>query len=97
MPRLDLVSFNKRITNTIVLLVNRHGGEIHGSWFQIADLIQTEMGGVFDDDDVHRMREHIMEVGLEHLTANSPVVFFSMSDPRAPLNLVDRRLVYDVE
>lgn len=95
MTRLDLVSFNRRITNCIVLLVNRHGGEIHGSWFQIADLIQTEMGGVIDDADVEMMKWHLMEVGLEHLTENSPVVFFRMPCPMGVLNLVDRSLVYD--
>lgn len=96
MTRLDLVSFNRRITNTIVLLVNRHGGEVHGSWFEIADLIQTEMGGVIEDEDVHMMKNHIMAVGLEHLTEGSPVVFFRMPDPRGQLNIVDRELVYDV-
>jgi len=92
----DMTNFNRRIQNAIVLLVNRHGGEIHGSWFEIADLIQSEMGGVIDDEDVHLMRRHLQAVGLEHLTEGSPVAFFRMPCAGAELNLVDRRLL-DVE
>lgn len=92
----DMTNFNRRIQNCIVLLVNRHGGEIHGSWFQIAELIQDEMGGIIDDEDVQLMKDHIMAVGLEHLTEGSPVVFFKMNCPMGALNLVDRKLVYDV-
>lgn len=90
----DLSNFNRRIQNVIVLLINRHGGEIHGSWFEIADLIQMELGGVVDDEDTHMMRRHLQAVGFDHLTANSAVVYFH--NGRDPINLVDRSLVYEV-
>ena len=91
----DMTNFNRRIQNSIVLLVSRHGGEIHGSWFEIADFIQSEMSGVLDDDCVHRMKAHLMAVGLDCLTANSPVVFFKTPDHMAPLNLILRELVHE--
>ena len=95
MPINDMTSFNRRIQNCIALVVNRHGGEIHGSWFQIADVIQMELGGVIDDECVHQMRRHLMAVGLDHHTANSPVVFFRGDG--GEINLVDRTLVYTTD
>lgn len=90
-------NFNRMIANSIVLAV-RHSeqGEVHGSWPVIADKILCELNGYGDHGDiVDRMQQHLIAVGLDYLTANSPVVFFrSMS---GELNLVAKELVENVE
>lgn len=91
----NMSSFNRCIQNAVVLLVARHGGEFHGSWFQVADLIQMEVGGVIDDECTHQMRRHLQAVTLDYIVAGSPVVFFKSRN--GDLNLVDEGLVYYVE
>lgn len=90
-------NFNRMITNSIVLAV-RHSeqGEVHGSWPVIADRILCELNGYCDHDEiVGRMQAHLIAVGLDYLTAGSPVVFFrSMT---GELNLVAKELVENVE
>lgn len=76
MTAIELSNFNRRILNSLLIVVRQNQGAVFGSWFQVADLIQSEMGGVTDDDDVHRMRRHLMAIGFEHLTANSPLAYF---------------------
>lgn len=88
-------NFNRMITNSIVLAV-RHSeqGEVHGSWPVIADRILCELNGYDDHDEiVDRMQQHLMAVGLDYLTAGSPVAFFRGDG--GELNLVSRELVYD--
>lgn len=85
--------FNREILNSICILVRQsEQGEIHGSWPVIADKILCEMMGHDDHDEiVDRMQRHLLAVGLDYLTAGSPVVFFrSMT---GELNLVSRELV----
>ncbi|WP_332820469.1 hypothetical protein [Pseudomonas sp.] len=76
MTAIELTNFNRRILNSLLIVVRQNQGAIFGSWFQVADLIQTEMGGVTDDEDVHRMRRHLMAVGFDHLTEGSPLAYF---------------------
>jgi len=85
-------NFNRMITNSIVLAVRfSETGEVHGSWPVIADKILCELNGYDDHDEVlGKMQQHLMAVGLDHLTANSPVVFFRGDG--GELNLVLREL-----
>lgn len=83
--------FNRCIQNAVVLLVARHGGEIHGSWFQVSDLIQMEVGGVIDDECAHQMRRHLMAVTMDYIVAGSPVVFFKSRN--GDLHLVAKELI----
>lgn len=89
--------FNRQILSSICILVRQsEQGEIHGSWPVIADKILCELMGYDDHDGVaDRMQRHLIAVGLQHITANSPVVFFrSMT---GELNLVARELIENVE
>lgn len=76
MTALGLTLFNRRILNSLQIVVRQNRGAIFGSWFQIADVIQTELGGVTDDDDVHRMRRHLMAITFDHLVEGSDLVYF---------------------
>ena len=90
-----LTTFEKQIVNAICILVRQNEGEIHGDWFAIADRIACEIGFCESTEIVEKMQAKLMEIGLEVLTAGSPVVFFrSMT---GELNLVDRECVYNVE
>lgn len=76
MTAIELTLFNRRILNSLLIAVKRNQGALFGSWFQIADLIQTELGGVIDDEDVHRMRRHLMALTFDHLTEGSDLAYF---------------------
>lgn len=86
-------NFNRMITNSIIMAVQHsETGELHGGWPAIADAILWELNGIEPGDEVlGKMQAHLIAVGLDYLTANSPVVFFrSMS---GELNLVSRELI----
>ncbi|MFW0758933.1 hypothetical protein ACN1C3_30185 [Pseudomonas sp. H11T01] len=70
-------------------------GEIHGTFENVADRILCEIGGPVDHcEDIQKEFElYLRNLGLEYLTANTPIAFFkSMS---GELNFVDRKLVYE--
>jgi hypothetical protein len=89
-----MANLEKQIISAMCVLVRQNEGEIHGDWFSLADRIACEIGFTESTEIVEKMQNHLMEIGLETLTENSPVVFFrSMT---GELNLVDRGLVYNV-
>ena len=89
-----LTVFERQIINAMCILVKQSGGEIHGTWPVLADRIAYEMGFYPSGEIVEKMQNKLQEIGLEVLTAGSPVVFFRSMN--GELNLVDRDLVYEV-
>lgn len=85
-------NFNRMITNSIVLAVQHsEQGELHGSWPKIADALLWELNGHEACDEVlDRMQRHLIAIGLEYLTAGSPVAFFRSMD--GSLHLVAKEL-----
>lgn len=91
MTAIELSNFNRRILNSLLIVVRQHQGAIFGSWFQVSDLIQMEMGGVSDDEDVHRMRRHLMALTFDHLVEGSPLAYFRAIN--GDHHFVERRLL----
>ena len=90
-----LTVFERQIINAMCIIVRQNGGEVHGDMFSLADRIACEIGFTESTEIVLKMQRHLQEVGLEVLTAGSPVVFFRSMN--GELNLVDRELVYEVD
>lgn len=89
------VSFNGMLSNALRRIVRRNGGEFHGSFWQVAEALQLEVGGIVCEEDVEPMKSHILNIGCEALVEGTDLVFFKMNDPRAPLNFVEKELFYD--
>jgi hypothetical protein len=89
-----LTTFERQIVNAMAILVRQNGGEIHGDMLLLADRIACEIGFTESTEIVQKMQTKLQEIGLETLTANSPVVFFRSIT--GELNLVDRELVENV-
>ena len=90
-----LTNFERQIISAVCILVRQNEGEIHGDWFALADKIACEVGFSESTEIVLKMQRHLQELGLEVLTAGSPVVFFKSMN--GELNLVYRELVENVE
>lgn len=89
--------FNRQILNSICILVRQNGGELHGHWPLIADKVACDLGLSIEayDEIAQKMQDHLIAVGLDHITAGSPVVFFrSMS---GELHLVSKELLHEPE
>lgn len=87
----EMTYFNRLILNNLMIAVRRNQGALFGSWFKVSDVIQTEMGGVTDDEDVHRMRRHLMAITFDHLTEGSDLVYFRAIN--GDHHFVERRLL----
>lgn len=87
---------SKAILSAITTLVRRNEGEIHGDWDSITDQLLCEMGGPMDRENfiLQEFEQYLRNLGLEQLTANSPVEF--IKGMGGELNFIDRSLVYTV-
>lgn len=72
----ELTYFNRLLLNNLLIAVRANKGALFGSWWKIADTIQTELGGPSEDDQVNRMKSHLMAIGFDHLTEGSPLAYF---------------------
>lgn len=91
----EFVGFNRMLANGLRRIVQRNDGEFHGSWWQIANALQLEIGGIVMEEQVTDMRQHLMAVTLDYLVHGTELVTFKSIN--GDWHLVDRRHVYYVE
>lgn len=88
------VGFDRMLKNALRRIVQRGGGEFHGSFWELAEALQLEVGGITDDEDVILMKRHVMQMGPEALAADTGLVFFR-DYKTGEVNYVLEDLVYD--
>lgn len=88
------VGFNRMLSNALCRIVQRNGGEFHGSFWEVANALQLEVGGITCEEDVEPMKSHLLDVGGDALVEGTDLVFFR-DYKNGDLNFVERGLVYD--
>lgn len=88
------VGFNRMLSNALRRIVQRNNGEFHGSYWQVAEALQLEVGGIVMEEQVSDMKTHLMNTGGEALVAGTDLVFFRNYE-NSELNFVDRELIHE--
>lgn len=83
-------SYERELLDCMAIVAHRNGGEFHGDIALIADKIACEMDGGEWREGIRRLERLLIERGLQYLTSNSPVCYFSGLDGQH--HIVERRL-----
>lgn len=84
--------FNRLLSNALRRIVQRNGGEFHGSFWQVAEALQLEVGGIVMEEQVIDMKLHVLDVGGDALVDGTDLVFFRDS-LSGDLNFVEKELM----